>query len=229
MMRVGRHNVNRPRQQSGLVLLTVLLLVIMFTGLGLLAMRHTTGELRSTGAYLDSTQAAAVAEAAISMVATDVRLNWDHPPGVAGGGCDTYLNYRAQLNQNLGNSGSDAGVGTDNENIRLNFSPTFDVNCASAAGKLPDSRMSNGAPLAQTAALGNAFADVTVFHRQPILAPATARAGYTHSSDDNLTFDWYFFEVTSKAEYGALQSVSTRAKGEAIARSRMVIGPLLAF
>ena len=83
------HPIRRgPRKsEAGVIMLLVVLLVVMFTGLGLLAMRHTRGELRSGGAFRDSVQAESAAEAGILMVATDIRANW---ASVSASGCDSY-------------------------------------------------------------------------------------------------------------------------------------------
>jgi Tfp pilus assembly protein PilX len=108
-MRHGQVKRNRKRgKEGGLVLLMVLLLVIMFTGLGLMAMRHTQGEIRSSGAYMDSLQASALAEGALAMAVTDIKENYsfykhENPP--CGG---AYSNYMAQF--------------TDRKSTRLNSS-----------------------------------------------------------------------------------------------------------
>ena len=66
-----KRNYDNLLGQEGAILFVVMLLIIMFTGLGLLAMRHTRQELRSTGAYFDNMQAASLAESALAMAATD--------------------------------------------------------------------------------------------------------------------------------------------------------------
>ena len=72
-----KRNDGRAEGQEGAILFIVMLLIIMFTGLGLLAMRHTRQELRSTGAYFDNMQAASLAESALAMAATDNKLSSD--------------------------------------------------------------------------------------------------------------------------------------------------------
>jgi hypothetical protein len=191
------------------VLLVVLLLVIMFTGLGLLAMRHTQFELRSASSYLDSTQAASLAESAIAMVATDMRRNWDIPPG---------NNYKTQF-----------AAATVNSGLKLHFSPKLDPGMDHDAGVIPDNELSGKTPLALTPTLSGAFSDIALEQRSPILAPP--ENGFS-TTNDNRNYDWYYFEVRSEASYGAPLTNATTAlyaRGRASALSRIMIGPITAI
>ncbi|MDD5306824.1 MAG: hypothetical protein PHU25_05835 [Deltaproteobacteria bacterium] len=199
----------RRERQDGAILLVVLLLVIMFTGLGLLAMRHTQFELRSAGSYLDSTQAASLAESAIAMVATDMRRNWDIPPGD---------NYKTQFTTSTLQSG-----------IHLRFSPKLDPGMDHDAGVIPDDELSGRTPLALTPTLSAAFADIAIEQRSPILAPP--EKGFS-TTNDNRNYDWYYFEMKSEASYGApLTNAASAlyARGRAAALSRIMIGPITAI
>ena len=197
----------------------VLLLVVLFTGLGLMAMRHTCSELRSAGAHLDKVQAGLLAEAAISMVATDMRLYWD----VGCGGMESYQEqYPAQF-------GIIDITSSETERRKLKFSSVFDggdTNCPTPAGQVPG--LLPGTPIAHTASLtGSAFANVELFHRKPICAPAPA--GY--SDPGNNTVGNYWLTVESVASYGAPVPVDADenyeiVQGMAVARSRMKIGPV---
>lgn len=218
----------KPRSrkgEEGVVLLMVLLLVVMFSGLGLLALRHTQGELRSSGAYMDSTQAAAAAEAAVVMVATDMRRNWRYPN--ASNKC---LNYYAKFQQAVENNAQ--------ENIKIGFSDVFNTSDdCSHIGHLPVSVLNGGEALALTGGpLAQGFADVTLSQDAPRMAPPPP--GYS-SDDEARTYDWYYFTVTSRAEYGyGAEAVSetdtdieesdevTTVRGNAVVRSLMKIGPV---
>jgi hypothetical protein len=204
------HPVQRRRErQEGAILLVVLLLVIMFTGLGLLAMRHTQFELRSASAYLDSTQAASLAESAIAMIATDMRRNWDLPPG---------NNYKTQF-----------AAATQQSGIQLHFSPALDPSLAYAAGVIPDDGLRGTTPLAETPTLASAFSDISLVQQAPVLAPPENGFSVTN---DNRNYDWYYFEVRSDASYGAPQGNAASdlyARGRASALSRIMIGPITAI
>jgi Tfp pilus assembly protein PilX len=200
------------KRQEGTVLLMVLLLVVMFTGIGLLAIRHIRGEMRAAGAYRDSVQAAAVAEAAIALAATDMRLYWDYT-------CDTGgYNYYTQF---LGFSGTTNG-------LKLKFSPAFrgGAECADDPGQVPDTELSGSASLAKTSLFSDSVSGVTIEQDYPINAPAPP--GFS-SKQENQTYGFYYFNIQSSATYGHRNTPSGYEKGEAIARSRMLIGPILAF
>ena len=221
MPREAEKRARRAESQKGLVLLVVMLLVIMFTGLGLVGMRYTRLEFRSAGAYMDSTQAAALIEAAIAMVATDMRRNWDLPPG------DNYMTQFEEAEE-LG----------DTDEIRIHFStsqvaPTFDpagdfVGEGDAGPQVPDWRLSgkDGTPLAETSVLSIASAEVNLIHS--MYEPAPPPPGFSSSNEENQSFGWFYFEVTGWATYGEPQAVDNPlfARGRARARSRMLIGPI---
>jgi hypothetical protein len=209
----------RRKGEEGVVLLMVVLLVAMFSGLGLLAMRHTQGELRSANAYLDSTQASAAAEAAVMMVATDMRANWRYPNST-----NTCLNYYARFQQAIQVDGL-------TDNITIGFSDVFNTatNC-DHRGSVPLASLSGDAPLALTGGpLANGYADVTLFQAAPTIAPPPP--GFS-SDDESRTYDWYYFTVTSRAVYGYGPSLSNAAdddliiRGNAVVKSHMKIGPV---
>ncbi|MCP4599357.1 MAG: hypothetical protein GY847_02280 [Proteobacteria bacterium] len=223
----------RHERQEGAVLLTVMLLVIMFTGLGLLAMRHTRGELRSAGAYLDSIQAAYLAEAAIAMAATDIRLYWDSGKCNVDDGARTYF--------------SQLGLATD-EPLLLGFSPVFqgrlnnrdsltdeDNNCLTPPGQLPDDFLSGididdlPVSLALTPRLSYPCAsNVSITYELPVSGENDY--GYSETRDSNQTYIDYYITIISEVEYGARGAIdinSNYVRGKARARARMKIGPVL--
>lgn len=206
MSACSRFSPRKRKRQRGAVLLMVLLLVVMFTGIGLLAIRHIRGEMRSAGAYRDSLQAAAIAEAAISLVATDMRLYWDYTCAASGD------NYSTQFHAL---SGSNTG-------LRLKFSPAFRANadCPDDPGLIPDVELSGGSGLAKTSFFSDSVAGVTITQDYPVEAPPPP--GF--SDDENSKF--YYFNVESTATYGHKDTPSGMERGEAVARSRMLIGPL---
>ena len=220
-MELERHNRpfcrKRRKSQEGAVLLMVLLLVVLFTGLGLMAMRHTCAELRSAGAHLDKVQAGLLAEAAISMVATDMRLYFD----VGCGGMDSYKNQFP-----IEFSGIDINA-LETETRQLKFSSVFDggdVNCPTPAGQvpgiLPDAHIANTVSLA-----GSTVASVEINHRRPVCAPTDA------GNSENSTTAYYWFTVETAASYGAPVPADASEEyeiiqGRAVARARMKIGPV---
>jgi Tfp pilus assembly protein PilX len=208
----------RQKGEEGVVLFMVILLVALFSGLGILAMRHTQGELRSANVYMDSSQAAAVAEAAIMMVATDMRRNWRYPNATA---C---VNYYTRFQQAIQSN--------QTNDIQIGFSDVFnnDANCANI-GTVPVAGLQGAAPLAETGGpLSNSYAAVTLTQAAPMIAPPPP--GFS-SDDENRTYNWYYFTVTSRAAYGyGSSSVSPTVRhpkiirGEAVVRSHMKIGPV---
>lgn len=225
-----KRNENRVhRGEEGVVLLMVILLVVMFSGLGLLAMRHVQGELRSSGAYMDSTQAAAAAEAGVMMTATDMRRNWRYPNDA-----NQCPNYYAQFHTAL--------LAGKKDGILTGFSRVFNSedNCDHLGG-LPVAGLRGLAPLALTAGpLTHGYATVNLYQAAPESAPPPP--GYS-SDDAPRTYDWYYFTVTSRAAYGfggasSAPDVDTdteadteagevaSVRGNAVVRAHMKIGPV---
>lgn len=193
-------------------MLMVLLLVVMFTGIGLLAIRHIRGEMRSAGAYRDSLQAASAAEAALAMQATDMRLYFDVT-------CDDGESYHTQFVE-YRNASATRG-------LRLKFSPYFRGGeaCVDDPGLVPDAELSGASALARTTLFANSVARVTLEQDFPI--PAAPPAGFSSKQAQNYGF--YYFTLESKATYGHRNAPAGMEKGEAIARSRMMIGPITRF
>jgi hypothetical protein len=217
----------RRKGEEGAVLLMVVLLVVVFSGLGLMAMRYTRGELRSAGAYMDSAQAAAAAEAAILMVATDMRRNWRASNSEA-----TCKNYYDQFQEKVQEAASnDDTVASD---FAVGFSDAFNQegDC-SHAGSVPFDflRGETGAPLALTGGpMASGFASVQLSQAEPQLAPPPP--GFS-SDDESRTYEWYYFSVRSLAAYGPhaeYGSETTPApsvtRGHAEVRAEMKIGPI---
>ena len=221
-MRTTRNTTRtRAREQSGIVMLTVLLLVVMFTGLGLMAMRHTQGELRSTGGYLDSTQAALAAEAGLFMVATDMRLNFETDSH----GC---MSYAGQFNKA---TWTDTAFRSGGEETYFSpiFMPGSDTCSDYGPGTVPLAGLDGVTSLASTPVLGNATANVRIVQDRPVLA--SPPPGFS-SDRQNQTYDWYYFTVRSIASYGVPASGGTDpvyVRGNAEAEARLMIGPILAF
>ncbi len=199
----------------------VLLLVILFTGLGLMAMRHTTADLRASGAHLDKTQAGMIGEAGLTMLATDMRLYWDKA-------CAGDLNYPGQFRRELMNLDPEDFSAT----MKLKFSPFMDGgndDCPTPAGEVPN--INPAVNFQDTPTLqSTATASLQLAQRMPVCAPCDP------GDSGGATFSWYYFTAESVATYGAIEppelqnsEESQIVRGRATARSRMRIGPLSNF
>jgi hypothetical protein len=202
-------------QQRGMVILVVMLLIILFTGLGILAMRHTRLELRATGAYRDATQAAALADGALAIVATDLRissdyyqfmfLNSEYDGMSVDGGVEE---YEIPLSEDLQLASGDAGPATDG--IIPQLSGTLASN-------------------PELGALYGAEAITRVKHTAPALGPCPP--GY--SCNDEQNYAWYYFLVNATADYGPQVSGNPEhplyESGRARARGRVMVGPVAAY
>ena len=213
----------RRRGEEGVILFMVIMLVVMFSGLGLLAMRHTQGELRSANAYMDSTQASAAAESAVMMVATDMRRNWTYPNL-----SDKCLNYYSRFQQ--------ASYNSVISNIQTGFSDVFDtaVSGCNFMGTVPFAGLNGTAALADTGGpLAAGYAAVKLTQDWPQMAPPPP--GFS-SDDEARNYAWYYFTVTSQAAYGydfsgggspvSLPVSDGIIRGNAVVRSHMKIGPV---
>lgn len=207
----SRFGPGRRHGQEGIVLLMVLLLVLMFTGLGLLAMRHTQGELRSAATFMDSIQATEAAQAAILMAAKDMTDNWDanHP-------CD---NYRKRL-----------WIDTPNGPVHATFSNRFNTSgdCG-AVGEMPDPGLAGTAPLAATSELSTNTARVTLEYSN--IVPAPPPTGANASGKEGIEgMDWFYVTVTAIANYGPDPTLFTNPnlvnEGRAVVTAHLKIGPV---
>jgi len=202
------------------VLLVVILLVLMFTGLGLLAMRHTRQELRSTGAYMDSAQAGKLAEGALAIVATDLRLSSDY-----------YQFMFTGSNFEQIEAAGDAGVQGEQYDI-----PLSELLAEPDAGSSENGKISYlSGPLATNAdeaALYGVAGETVVSQGGPVMAPCPP--GY--SCNDEQNYGWYYFTINSTASYGPDPGSMTAAPGtplyeygRARARGRVTVGPIAAY
>ncbi len=195
--------------QEGTVLLVVIMLVVMFTGLGLLAMRHTHGEMRSAGAYADAQQAAVLAESGLSILTTDIKLGFRAPD--AGEGCDK-KSYKAALDEWFASPDNTGAA-------RLPLSVQLDEQCEStSARQIPDPRLNGTQPLGTAPALGAGYSDVALeIVAEPLRAAACP--GFTNNTD---IIKNYRFEVRSRASFGPAQE-GRIPKGRATARASFVL------
>lgn len=201
----------------GNVLLMVMLLILTFSGLGMIVMRNTLGEMRSALSYYDATQAAAVAEGAVALLATDLTLNYDAPAATGFNYMDAYA----------------ANRNTATVELPLQFSPYFDDGSVTyAPGDLPDVNLNGRAttpvtPIADTTvapALATASAQVAVTHMPRY--PAPPPPGYSNDDASASNMEFYYFEVRADAQYGPSTTAAAIVEGYARARTRMMIGPL---
>lgn len=209
----------RPAER-GTVLLVVILLVLMFTGLGLLAMRHTRQELRATGAYMDSAQAGKLAEGSIAIVATDLRLSSDY-----------YQFMFTSSNFEQIESAGDAGVQGEQYEI-----PLSELLAEPDAGTSEDGKISylSGtlATNEEEAALYGVVGDSVVTQSGPVMAPCPP--GYSCFDEQN--YGWYYFTINATASYGpdpgnitAVPDAPLYEFGRARARGRVTVGPIAAY
>jgi len=214
----GMAGSGRPGER-GTVLLVVILLVLMFTGLGLLAMRHTRQELRSTGAYLDSAQAGKLAEGSIALVATDLRLSSD------------YYQFMFTSSNFEQIEAGDAGVQGEQYDI-----PLSDLLAEPDAGSTEDGQITYLSGTLATnddeAALYGVVGNSRVTQGGPVMAPCPP--GYSCFDEQN--YGWYYFTINSTATYGpdpgnitAVPDAPLYEFGRARARGRVTVGPIAAY
>ena len=221
MLPSDAREVGRGRSgERGTVLLVVILLVLMFTGLGLLAMRHTRQELRSTGAYMDSAQAGKLAEGAVAIVATDLRLSSDY-----------YQFMFTSSNFEQIEAAGDAGVQGEQYEI-----PLSDLLAEPDAGTSDDGKISYLSGTLATnpdeAALYGVVGNSVVTQGGPVMAPCPP--GFSWFDEQN--YGWYYFTVNSTATFGpdpgnitSVPDTPLYEFGRAKARGRVTVGPIAAY
>jgi hypothetical protein len=202
--------------EAGYVLIIVLLLIIMFMGFGVLAMRHTQMELRSSGAYLDAAQAADLVEGALALVATDLRSSSDYyeyqylaseTTATADGGVDDGA-YEIPLNEDLFN-----GSGCND---------AANPSCIAYLSTLP-----TGGLYREMETLYGVDVKTAVTHREPEVGPCPP--GFSCFDDQN--YGWYTFTVDATTAYGSPGKSSTTVfeLGRAVGKGRMTVGPVSVF
>ena len=209
--------------QRGFILILVLLLVILVSGLGLMAVRHSRQEARSTGAYVDSTQAVSMVESAMAVAISDLRASPDF--------------YRYQFI----NAGADQIVGSATDgmwNIEYAFglSNSFfssDTDVGLEACSMMDSDSSNVSPkgcIGDLSELDEGSEDhlTAITFDAPVVGPCPP--GYSCFDDQN--YAWYIFGVNVQVRYGTSYSFwntefveTARAEG----KGRVTIGPIAAY
>jgi hypothetical protein len=207
------------RGEAGYVLIIVLLLIIMFTGLGVLAMRHTQEELRSAGAYLDATQAGELVEGALALVATDLRSSSDY--------------YEYQYLASESEATADGGVDEGSYEIPLNEELFTGAGCNDAAHPSCIAYLSTSStdPAAglyrEMGPLYGVDVMTSVTHREPEVGPCPP--GFSCFDDQN--YGWYTFTVDATASYGSQNKSSSTLfeLGRAVGKGRMTVGPIGVF
>ncbi len=223
----------RGEGQDGSVLFVVLLLIIMFTGLGLLAMRHTRQELRSSGAYKDNSQATALAEGALAMLATDLKKSADYY------GANFALTDYQTFHGDGGTNSEDEYHIPPNPELFPEIAGGF---CESNPGvegcvhQLSWASDHSGVDLDDDDGLDtwddgtnelihyyNERAVTTVKQFAPIVGPCPP--GY--SCNDEQNYGWYIFKVEANVKYGGSSTdPSVYERGHAVGKGRMTIGPV---
>ena len=204
-----------PEFQRGFVLIMVLMLIILVSGLGLLAVRHSRQEVRSTGAYVDSTQAAAMVESAMAVAISDLRAAPDW--------------YRYQF---VNGAGSMVGSGTGLWDSRYAFglSNSF-FNAAALGCSTGDPEIDGNGCIGDLSRLNSAddndyWTSITL--DTPVVGPCPP--GYSCFDDQN--YAWYIFGINVQVRFGTsvtywnTEFVETaRAEG----KGRVTIGPIGAY
>jgi len=209
-------NRRRRRGEDGYVLIIVLLLIIMFTGFGILAMRHTQAELRSSGAYLDATQAADLVEGALALVATDLRSSSDY--------------YEYQYLASETGATADGGVDDGAYEIPLNADLFSGSDCSDAANPSCIAYLSTvpgGGLYREMGSLYGVEVLTSVTHREPEVGPCPP--GYSCFDEQN--YGWYTFTVDATTRYGSPGKSDTTIfeLGRAVGKGRMTVGPVSVF
>lgn len=202
-------------RQRGFVLIIVLLLIIMISGLGMLAVRHSRQEARSTGAYVDSTQAVALVESGMAVAITDLRTSPDY--------------YR----QTFSNSGVAVQTNpsvTDmfHMEFAIKLSNTFfvgsDQSDCDAAYDVPGCI----GDLTRTVSGDNASYRTLITYNLPMVGPCPP--GYSCFDDQN--YGWYVFGINVNAQFGTEPTFWSRRFVEtanATGAGRVTIGPIGAY
>lgn len=233
------------RGQEGAILFVVMLLIIMFTGLGLLAMRHTRQELRSTGAYFDNMQAADLAESALAMAATDIKLSSDFYRAAFSsseydiidadaGPAEEFLEveHAIPLNPEAGKR----EIGTH----PVLFDTVLGGYCAANVGTVSACVHQLSYPISGDTDFDDmmgTWARTTIRQTTPKIGPCPP--GYSCSDEQN--YGWYIFTVDATSIYGqgrhdltvppaaAVPNANNYAQGRAQARGIMTVGPIGVF
>ncbi len=221
MMRMHMSEIKRDmaRTQRGFVLIMVLLLVILISGLGLLAVRHSRQEARSTGAYVDSTQAVALVESAMAVAITDLRASPDYyrehfiTPNtgtmeIVGDDMNLWeVKYAFMLSDDFFTTGTTATC-----------NPASDTDCPQ--GFIPDlSNLSSGT---------NADYQTIITYDPPLVGPCPP--GYSCFDDQN--YAWYVFGVNVTVRFGtsyAFWNTQFVETARATGKGRVTIGPIAAY
>ncbi|MBN2342675.1 MAG: hypothetical protein JXX29_16650 [Deltaproteobacteria bacterium] len=207
--------IQKRRGERGFVLIIVLLLIIMISGLGLLAVRHTQQEARATGAYADSTQAVALVESGMAVAITDLRAAPDY--------------YRVMFSDP---SAANVGAANDiwNAEIAIPLSGSFYSSGSTSA-------CATGQPWSTVGCIGDltnmddgnyAAYRTVITYNLPLVGPCPP--GYSCFDEQN--YGWYVFGVNVDAQFGTAPSfwdrrfvVNARAQGA----GRVTIGPIGAY
>ncbi|MBN2716787.1 MAG: hypothetical protein JXX14_13125 [Deltaproteobacteria bacterium] len=223
-----------PAPERGFVLIIVLLLIILVSGLGLMAVRHSRQEASSTGAYVDSTQAVALVESAMAVAISDLRGSPDY--------------YRERFispeTPDMTDADSD-GSADDTETPQQIIGDATDMWRVSYAFPLSNDFYSAGTPdscdfregtdcppgfvpdLSKISGAGPNYRTLLTFDA-PMLGPCPP--GYSCFDDQN--YAWYIFGVNSTVQFGTSYAYwntrfveTARAQG----KGRVTIGPIAAY
>lgn len=236
-----KRNDGRMPGQDGAILFIVMLLIIMFTGLGLLAMRHTRQELRSTGAYFDNMQAASLAESALAMAATDIKLSSDFYRAAFSSAEYDVITADAGLTEDFMEVEHAIPLNPESGRRVVNTHPIiFDTvpggYCAVNDGTVPACVHQLSYPISGNTDFDNmmgVWARTTIRQTTPKVGPCPP--GYSCSDEQN--YGWYIFTVDATSIYGqggnglsvGVPSGFNYAQGRAQARGIMTVGPIGVF
>jgi hypothetical protein len=169
---------------------------------------------------MDSAQAAKLAEGAVAIVATDLRLSSDY-----------YQFMFTGSNFDQIEEAGDAGVQGEQYEI-----PLSDLLTEPDAGSTDDGVITYLSGTLATndeqAALYGVAGNTEVSHSGPVMAPCPP--GYSCFDEQN--YGWYYFSINSTASYGpdpgnitAPPGTPLYEFGRARARGRVTVGPIAAY
>ncbi|MBN2529826.1 MAG: pilus assembly PilX N-terminal domain-containing protein [Deltaproteobacteria bacterium] len=209
--------------QRGFVLIMVLLLIIMISGIGLLAIRHSRQEALSTGAYVDSTRAVALVESAMAVAITDLRSSPDY--------------YRLRfLSPKAGGSEEAQEIIGDKNNlwqVQYAFSLSDNFYTKGVPGTCTFAEGTDCPPgfmpdLSDVSSSSNENYQTVITYDAPLVGPCPP--GYSCFDDQN--YGWYIFGINVSVRFGTAYGLWDRQfieTARANGKGKVTIGPIAAY
>jgi Tfp pilus assembly protein PilV len=216
----------KDKDQRGFVLVIVLSLVIVVSGLGLLAMRHAQQESRTVGAYVDADQAVAAVDAAMAMAMADLRKSAD------------YYQLRFSLATDLVTSTTDNFVDINKAQFAIPLNPVFFTDDVTANSNSDcvcniDTTDKDGCvPLLSSPAFNDGQTGgefyTTITYDSPMVGPCPP--GFSCFDEQN--YGWYIFGVNATSRFGPKYTFENKKfveSARATGHAQVTIGPIGAY